>query len=246
MHQHTPATLGPVFDSPHSVSAAHVVVALPGTGSDADFARRAFEPACRARRLDVVAVQPDPQGVVASYRAALDTAAAAGPIVVAGISLGAAVAIEWAAERPESTIGVIAALPGWTGPDTSACPAALSASVTAAQLRADGLDAVLERMQASSPQWLADALTRSWRSQWPNLPAALEEAAHYKWPGTEQLGTLEVPVAVVTAVDDPVHPFAIAEEWAALIPRSAIRRITLAELGADPAILGHTGFAALG
>ncbi|MFC9433318.1 alpha/beta fold hydrolase [Nocardia sp. NPDC057030] len=235
-----------MFDSPHSVSAAHVVVALPGTGSDADFARRAFEPACRARRLDVLAVQPDPQGVVASYRAALDTAAAAGPIVVAGISLGAAVAIEWAAERPESAHGVIAALPAWTGPDTTACPAALSASVTAAQLRADGLDAVLERMRAGSPRWLADALTRSWRSQWPNLPAALEEAAHYKWPGTELLGTLDVPVAVVTAVDDPVHPFAIAEEWAALIPRSAIRRITLAELGADPAILGRTGFAALG
>ncbi|MFE9576259.1 alpha/beta fold hydrolase [Nocardia sp. NPDC006044] len=235
-----------MFDSPHSVSAAHVVVALPGTGSDADFARRAFEPACRARGLDVVPVQPDPQGVVASYRAALDAAAAAGPIVVAGISLGAAVAIEWAAERPESALGVIAALPGWTGPDTTACPAALSASVTAAQLRADGLDAVLERMRASSPRWLADALTRSWRSQWPNLPAALEEAADYKWPGTEQLGTLDVPAVVVTAVDDPVHPFAIAEEWAALIPQSAIRRITLAELGADPAILGHAGFAALG
>ncbi|MFI6043683.1 alpha/beta fold hydrolase [Nocardia sp. NPDC051321] len=234
-----------MFDSPHSASAAHVVVALPGTGSDADFARRAFEPACTARRLDVVAVEPDPRAVVASYRAALDAAAAAGPIVVAGISLGAAVAIEWAAEHPERTVGVVAALPGWTGPDTAACPAALSASATAAQLRADGLDAVVERMQASSPQWLADALTRSWRSQWPNLPAALEEAADYKWPGTERLGTIEVPVAVVTAVDDPVHPFAIAEEWAALIPRSTIHRITLAELGADPAILGHKGFAAL-
>ncbi|MFI6173608.1 alpha/beta fold hydrolase [Nocardia sp. NPDC051052] len=234
-----------MFDSPHSASAAHVVVALPGTGSDADFARRAFEPACTARRLDVVAVEPDPRAVVASYRAALDAAAAAGPIVVAGISLGAAVAIEWAAEHPERTAGVIAALPGWTGPDTTACPAALSASATAAQLRADGLDAVIERMRASSPPWLAETLTRSWRSQWPNLPAALEEAADYKWPGTELLGTIEVPVAVVTAVDDPVHPFAIAEEWAALIPRSAIHRITLAELGADPAILGHMGFAAL-
>ncbi len=245
MHRGTPATLGPVFDSPHSVSAAHVVVALPGTGSDADFARRAFEPACEARRLAVVAVEPDPMGVVASYRAALDAAAAAGPIAVAGISLGAAVAIEWAAEHPDQVVGVVAALPAWTGPDTAACPATLSAGATAAQLRADGLDAVVERMRASSPRWLADALTRSWRAQWPNLPAALEEAADYKWPGTERLGTLDVPVAVVTAIDDPVHPFAIAEEWAALIPRSAIHRITLADLGADPAILGHTGFAAL-
>ncbi len=245
MHQSTPATLGPVFDSPHSVSPAQVVVALPGSGSDADFARRAFEPAGRARRLDVVAVQPDPAAVVASYRAALEAAAATGPVVVAGISLGAAVAIEWAAEHPQLTAGVVAALPAWTGPDTAACPATVSAGVTAAQLRADGLDAVVERMRASSPAWLADALTQSWRAQWPGLPDALDEAADYKWPDTDRLSTLEVPVAVVTAVDDPVHPFAIAEEWAALIPRSAIHRITLAELGAEPAVLGHTGFAAL-
>ncbi|WP_245745680.1 alpha/beta fold hydrolase [Nocardia altamirensis] len=234
-----------MFDSPHPVSAVGVVVALPGTGSDADFARRAFEPACTARHLDVVAVQPDPRAVVASYRAALDAAAATGPVLVAGISLGAAVAIEWAAEHPELTAGVVAALPGWTGPDTAACPAALSARATAAQLRVDGIDAVIDRMRASSPRWLADALTQSWRAQWPDLPEALDEAADYKWPGPERLGTLAAPVAVVTAVDDPVHPFAIAEEWAALIPRSTIHRITLAELGADPAILGNTGFAGL-
>ncbi|WP_280441476.1 hypothetical protein [Nocardia brasiliensis] len=74
-----------MFDSPHSVSPAQVVVALPGSGSDADFARRAFEPAGRARRLDVVAVQPDPAAVVASYRAALAGAAAAGAGVFGGL-----------------------------------------------------------------------------------------------------------------------------------------------------------------
>ncbi|WP_406231242.1 alpha/beta fold hydrolase [Nocardia sp. NBC_01009] len=223
-----------------------VVVALPGTGSDADFARRAFEPACVARKTPFLAVEPDPGAVVASCRAALDTAARSGPVLVTGISLGAAIAVEWAAEHPDAVVGVVAALPAWTGSDTAACPAALSAAATAAQLRADGLDAVIERMRASSPRWLADALTQSWRAQWPQLPDALEEAADYKWPGAERLVTLDVPVAVVTAVDDPVHPFTVAEEWATLIPRSELIRITLSELGEDPAILGKTGLAAFG
>ncbi|MEV0246269.1 alpha/beta hydrolase [Nocardia sp. NPDC050712] len=219
-------------------------MALPGTGSDADFARRGFEPACRKRDLELIAVEPDPCAVVASYRAALDDAARRGPVLAAGISLGAAVALEWAAEHPDRVTGVIAALPAWTGADTADCPAAQSAAYTAGQLRAHGLDAVIEQMRGGSPAWLAAALTQSWRSQWPELPRALQEAAEYKWPEAERLATLEVPVVVITAVDDPVHPLAVAEEWARLIPRSALARITLDELGADPAILGHAGLAA--
>lgn len=223
-------------------SAVTHVIALPGTGSDADFARRAFEAAANARGLRFSAVEPDPRAVVASCRAALDEAARSGPVLAAGISLGAAIAIEWATTRADAAAGVIAALPAWTGPDTAACPAALSAAVTAAQLRADGLEAVIARMRASSPTWLADALTQSWRAQWPYLPEALTEAAEYKWPAADQLAAVGVPVAVVTAVDDPVHPLAVAEEWATLIPHAELHRITLAELGADPAILGHRGF----
>ncbi|GAB2634848.1 alpha/beta fold hydrolase [Nocardia goodfellowii] len=221
-----------------------VAVALPGTGSDADFARRGFEPACQERDLELIAVEPDPLAVVASYRAALDEAAARGPVLAAGISLGAAVALEWAAEHPDDVTGVIAALPAWTGADTADCPAAQSAAYTAEQLRTHGLSAVIEQMRGGSPEWLATALTQSWRSQWPDLPRALREAAEYKWPDPERLATVEVPVVVITAVDDPVHPTAVAEEWAALIPRSGLGRITLGELGADPAVLGHLGLAA--
>ncbi|WUD59828.1 alpha/beta hydrolase [Nocardia sp. NBC_00511] len=222
-----------------------VAVALPGTGSDAHFAHRAFGSACAAMDLPFIAVDPDPRRVIESYRAALDAAARSGPVLVAGISLGAAVAIEWAAEHPGSVSGVVAALPAWTGTDTTGCPAALSAAATAAQLRADGLDAVLARMQASSPAWLAAALTRSWRSQWPDLPAALDEAAAYAWPTIDLLGTITVPVEIVGAIDDPVHPYTVAEQWTALIPRATLHTITLDELGADPSILGARGIDAL-
>jgi pimeloyl-ACP methyl ester carboxylesterase len=220
-----------------------VVVALPGSGSDAHFVARAFGPACAAHGLPCTAVEPDPHAVVASCRAALDAAARSGPVLAAGISLGAAIAVEWARDRPAAVAGVIAALPAWTGADTAGCPAVLSAAATAAQLRAEGLDAVLARMRAGSPEWLADALTRSWTTHWPGLPAALEEAAAYAWPAPETLAALRVPVAIVTASDDPVHPVAVAERWADLIPDGALHRITLAELGADPAVLGHRGLA---
>ncbi|WP_280347477.1 alpha/beta fold hydrolase [Nocardia neocaledoniensis] len=221
------------------------VVALPGTGSDADFAARAFGPAAAAAGLSFQAVEPDPRAVIASCTAALDAAAARGPVLAAGISLGAAIALDWAAESRTAVVGVITALPAWTGAETADCPAASSASVTAGQLRADGLEAVIARMRASSPPWLADALTQSWRGQWPHLPDALEEAAAYAWPTTDLLARVEVPVAVVGASDDPVHPIAVAEQWAATLPQARLHKVTLAELGADPAVLGRAGFAEL-
>ncbi|WP_181697002.1 alpha/beta fold hydrolase [Nocardia sp. GTS18] len=221
------------------------VVALPGTGSDADFAARAFGPAAAAHGLEFLAVEPDPKAVIASCTAALHTAAARGPVLAAGISLGAAIALRWATGHRDAVVGVITALPAWTGPETTSCPAALSASATAGQLRADGLDAVIARMRASSPAWLAEALTQSWRGQWPDLPQALDEAAAYSWPTVEELAACPVPVAVIGAGDDPVHPIAVAEEWAATLPTAGLCRITLDELGANPAVLGHTGFTEL-
>ncbi|WP_330179553.1 alpha/beta hydrolase [Nocardia sp. NBC_01503] len=228
-------------DLPHPA----VAVALPGTGSDAHFARRAFGSACAALDIPFHPVDPDPRRVIDSYHAALDAAARSGPVLIAGVSLGAAVAVEWAARHPDSVYGVVAALPAWTGADTTGCPAALSAAATASALRADGIDAVIEGMRASSPAWLAEALTRSWRSQWPDLPSALDEAAAYRWPEAELLSSITVPVSLVGAIDDPVHPFGVAERWADLIPDSELHHLTLDELGSDPAILGQRGFRTL-
>ncbi|GGK40934.1 alpha/beta fold hydrolase [Nocardia camponoti] len=221
------------------------VVAMPGTGSDAHFATRAFSAAAARAGMGFRAVEPDPRAVIASCITALDETAITGPVVVAGISLGAAIALEWVSRNAHATVGVIAALPAWTGPDTTSCPAALSASVTAEQLRADGLAAVVERMRASSPEWLAEALTRSWHTQWPDLPQALDEAAAYQWPTLDALAAIEVPVAVIGASDDPVHPVAVAHEWADAMPNGRVTEVTLSEIGCDPSILGERGLAML-
>src|SRR3546814_10795912 len=93
-----------------------------------------------------------------------------GRIIVGGVSIGAAVALQWAADNPDRTVSVLAALPAWTGSADDA-PAAASARFTAGQLRSEGLESVIAAMLAPSPAWLGAALERSWRSRCPELLA---------------------------------------------------------------------------
>ncbi|CAN5847236.1 hypothetical protein BH09ACT7_BH09ACT7_16470 [soil metagenome] len=191
-----------------------------------------------------VAHAPQPGQLIEGYLAALDDAAREGPIAVGGVSLGAAVAAAWAIAHPGHVVAVLAALPAWTGsPETA--PAALTALASAHELRRDGLVAATARMRASSPAWLADELTRSWVGQWPELPDAMEAAAHYVAPTSSELETLTAPMGVASASDDPIHPVEIGVEWVSAAPYASLRTVTLAQLGADPAALGAACLAAL-
>ncbi|MEZ0367007.1 alpha/beta fold hydrolase [Mycobacterium sp. pUA109] len=219
-------------------------VLLPGTGSDDDYVYRAFCDPLRQVGAVLVAPPPQPGRLIEGYLTALDRAAEHGPIAVGGVSIGAAVATAWALQHPERTMAVLAALPAWTGdPDTA--PAAHAARHTAQQLRHDGLAATVRQMRASSPRWLADELTRSWTGQWPQLPDALEEAAGYRAPHSAELRRLAAPLGVAAATDDPVHPLAVAAEWAATAPHAALHTVTLDQIGADPAALGAACLGAL-
>lgn len=220
-------------------------ILLPGTGSDDDYLRRAFGPALTQAGVVFTAHRPCPDRLVAGYLDALDEAAAAGaPIVVGGVSLGAAVAAAWAIAHPGRALAVLAALPPWLGA-SDAAPAAAAARATAATLRRDGLDATVAELRATSPAWLADELTRSWTRQWPGLPEAMEAAADYTAPTAAQLGTLATPMGVAGSPDDPVHPVSVARQWAAAAPHAALRTVALTDFGADPSALGATALAAL-
>lgn len=219
-------------------------VLLPGTGSDDDYVHRAFSAALQQVGAVPVAHVPQPARLVDGYRHALEAAARRGPIAIAGVSLGAAVAVSWAIDHPGRVVAVMAALPAWTG-DPQCAPAALAARVAAQELRRDGLVAATARMRESSPPWLADELSRSWESQWPALPDAMEEAARLAGPTREQLGTLRAPMGVASASDDPIHPLEVGVEWATAAPLAALRTVTLAQIGADPAALGAACLAAL-
>ncbi|MDX1890646.1 alpha/beta hydrolase [Mycolicibacterium sp. 050158] len=213
------------------------VVLLPGTGSDDDYVYRAFAGPLHDAGAVVVTPTPEPAQLVAGYRHALDDAARSGPIAVGGVSIGAAVATSWALAHPTKALAVLAALPAWTGAPDDAT-AALAARYSAQALRRDGLASAIGQMRQSSPAWLAAELTRSWVGQWPDLPEAMESAADYVAPTTEELETLAVPMGIAAAIDDPVHPIEVAFEWVSAAPRAALQTFTLDELGADPAVLG--------
>ncbi|MGV0834691.1 alpha/beta fold hydrolase [Mycolicibacterium thermoresistibile] len=221
-----------------------VTILLPGTGSDDDYVRRAFGAPLRDLGAAVRTPPPQPQRLIDGYLDALDGAAETGPIAVGGVSIGAAVAVRWALTHPDRAVAVLAALPAWSGsPETA--PAAAAARYSAHQLRADGLAAATAQMRATSPAWLAAELARSWAGQWPELPAAMDAAARYVAPTAAELQQLTAPLGVAAAGDDPVHPIAVAREWVAAAPRAALRTVTLAEMGADPATLGAACVAAL-
>jgi pimeloyl-ACP methyl ester carboxylesterase len=219
-------------------------VLLPGTGSDDVYVNRAFSGPLRNAGARLVAPKPRPDRLVEGYLSAMDDAAREGRIAVGGISIGAAVAAAWALAHPGQTVAVLAALPAWAGAPGSA-PAALAARYSASQLRTDGLAATTAQMRASSPSWLAEELTRSWRAQWPLLPDAMDEAAAYVAPSCDELNTLAAPLGVAAAVDDPIHPLQAGVDWVAAAPHAALRTLTLDQLGADSASLGAACLAAL-
>lgn len=215
-----------------------VTVLLPGTGSDDVYLRRALGGPLQQAGATVVPVEPDPRRLVGGFLEALDRIGrTGGQIAVGGVSLGALLAVRWALAHRERTAAVFAVLPPWTGEPGDA-PAAVSARHTAAALRRDGLAATTAAMRASSPTWLADELARSWERQWPALPDAMEHAAACVGPDRAELTGLQAPLVVVGAEDDPVHPAAVAMDWANWAPRAALRTVRLEEFGPHPELLG--------
>jgi pimeloyl-ACP methyl ester carboxylesterase len=216
-----------------------VAVLLPGTGSDDVFVRSVFAVPLAAVSVRVVAPAPSPGSALADgYLTALSVAARDGPVLVGGVSFGAHVAAEWALRNRDRCAGLVLALPGWHGSPGDA-PGALSARHTAAMVRADGVEGALAAATSGVEPWLAAELTRSWRGHGAGLADSLATAAERDAPTLAELVDLDVPVGIACCVDDPVHPEAVAREWAAALPRAAVRTTRLSVVGVDPEALGR-------
>ncbi|MCR5976302.1 alpha/beta hydrolase [Gordonia jinghuaiqii] len=224
------------------------LVAIPGTGSDADHVTRAFGAAATSLGVDLIALDPASPLVERHVESLEQAAAGHRSILVGGVSIGAAIALEWALCRGGTgCAGVFAALPAWSG-DAATAVAAGSARATAEALDRDGLEATVAAMAASSPDWLAEELARSWRRLHPDLVDQLRDAARHRSPTPSEIAGLAVPLAIVAAIDDPIHPIDVAREWHAAAPRSTLIELTLDEWGRDPALLGNScaaGYAGL-
>ncbi|HEY0808164.1 MAG TPA: alpha/beta hydrolase, partial [Pseudonocardiaceae bacterium] len=152
-------------------------------------------------------------------------------------------AAEWAVANPTRCAGLLVALPGWHGTPADA-PGSVAARSGATAVDADGIDRTLAAATEGVPAWLAHELDRAWRRAGDGLADSLRVAAGRPAPTLRRLGGLTVPAGVAGCVDDAVHPLAVAREWADALPYAALRTITFAQLGADPAALGRAVLAA--
>jgi pimeloyl-ACP methyl ester carboxylesterase len=234
-----------------------VAVILPGAGSSADFVARAFGPALHRCGYELVTPSPEPgPGVVDAALRALDEAAEKyGPALrlVGGVSLGAHLAARWTASRcaagsrrraaavPAGPAGVLLVLPAWTGPPG---PVAAATAASAGTIDRLGTDGALAAAGTAVP-WVAAELAAAWPGYGDRLAASLRAAADAPGPSRAELAALPVPAGLVAFADDPLHPYEVAQEWAATLPRAALRTLHLSDAAADRAVLGTAALAAL-
>lgn len=223
-----------------------LLIVMPGTGSDADFAARVFGPAAASLSARLVALEPGPD-LVGGYQRRLDELVATGEdFFVGGVSIGAAIAAAWTIRSPSARRchGVLAALPPWSG-EVGDSLAALSARITADAIERDGLEPTITHMSATSPAWLAAELSRSWRSLADRgLVEQLRAAASYTAPTESEMAGLPVPLGVAAAPDDPLHPIDVGRTWTRAVAHGALREVALTEFGPAEHRLGDACLAA--
>jgi len=157
-----------------------------------------------------------------------------GPVVVGGVSMGAALALRLAVHRPDLVRALILVRPAWV---TRTAPCNMRPNAEAGRLlarlppdraRAAFLESPTAAMlRAEAPDNLASLLGFFDRDQ-PAATAALLQAISADGPGVtvEQVRVLRSPALVLGTERDVVHPFGHAEALAALIPRARLVALT--------------------
>ncbi|HEX6756548.1 MAG TPA: alpha/beta hydrolase [Mycobacteriales bacterium] len=223
-----------------------VAVLLPGAGSSADFVARAFGPPLTERGYALVSVPPVPgPGVVSAAFSALDEALEEyGPRLrlVGGVSLGAHVSARWAVVHQGVLAGLLLAFPAWTGEPGPVAAATAAAADRVATLGTAGALAVAG---SGGVGWVAEELAAAWPAYGGELAATLRAAAAAPGPTRAELAALDLPVGLAACEDDPLHPLAVAEEWAAAVSIARVARLRLATLAPDRALLGAATLTAL-
>ncbi len=193
---------------------------------------------------DVCPVAVEARGSVDDVVRRLHAAAVGNDVVLAaGISFGAHAVASWSLDggRADSLLLV---MPAWTGaPDAVAG----LTRATADAIDARGGDAVLAAITAQAPDdWVVRELVEGWATYTDReLAAALRAAGASHAPRRSDLARLAPPVVVVALADDPLHPEAVAREWAAAIPEASLVTVPRDAPAHDIGALGLAGRRAL-
>lgn len=157
-----------------------------------------------------------------------------GPIVLGGISMGAAIALRLAITRPDLVRALVLARPAWIAEAAPAnmAPNALAGALLAehdpadARARFEASDTARD-LAANAPDNLA-SLRGFFVRQPQAVISALLTRISEDGPGVTrtEIAGLELPTLVIGTEVDAVHPFGHAEALAALIPGARLARIT--------------------
>jgi pimeloyl-ACP methyl ester carboxylesterase len=151
-------------------------------------------------------------------------------MVVGGISMGAAIALNLSARHPQRVRGLIIARPAWA--ETPAPPHLAVFPEAATYLERDDRDgfaasATARRLAVEGPDNLASVLSFFDRPDRARLPPVLR-AISADGPGVflATMRTLMVPTLVLANHLDAVHPFSIARTIADAIPGAQFVELT--------------------
>ncbi len=181
------------------------------------------------------ASDPSPQPSIAGF--ADDVAALietlSGPVVLGGISMGAAIACRLAVIRPDLVRALVLVRPAWV---TEAAPAnmapnaeagALLSRLPADQARAAfAKGATARRLAEEAPDNLA-SLTGFFDRAPQDATVRLLTAISADGPGIApaDLRALNLPALICATAEDAIHPAAHAEALAALIPQARLAHL---------------------
>jgi pimeloyl-ACP methyl ester carboxylesterase len=153
--------------------------------------------------------------------------------VIGGLSMGAAIALRVAQDRPGAFPGLILLRPAWMA---DPAPAHLRPFLEIAEfLEAYGpwegrelypRSATYQEVYAVSPA-AAQALLNQFETEHP-LERALtlrEIVNSAPLSGPEAFGSIDMPVLVMASENDPIHPRGLAEEIAGRLPQAVFRLI---------------------
>lgn len=167
---------------------------------------------------------------IASY---IETSLTA-PVVIGGISMGAAIALRLAVKRPDLVKALILARPAWV---TAAAPDNMAPNAEVGRLLQtlppDEAKAAFlagptgQRLAGEAPDNLA-SLTGFFARQPIAVTAALLTAISNDGPGVtdEEVSRIAVPTLVIGHDHDVIHPIAYARELAERIPAARFVQIT--------------------
>jgi pimeloyl-ACP methyl ester carboxylesterase len=166
--------------------------------------------------------------------AALIEASRLAPLVIGGISMGAAIALQLAVRRPELVRGLILARPAWV---TEAAPANMQPNAEVGRLLATMTPGAAQStfLVSKTALQLAEiapdnlvSLTAFFGREPLAVTAALLQQISADGPGvTEQdVRAIRVPALVIGTVRDAIHPLSHAQALADLIPGASLAQIT--------------------